>query len=181
MIDSMPARWTMEGYSNGPAENKRRSPLRGYLMPKKPGKKEENMKLEDMIMVVENRKGKEANFLLNLTGYMELALKLWGEYAEDMAEAVSSLYGTKGEKKEWGDLYFAEDKSIRVSFSGSFRHFWLEILIVGNGILTWGGARRNAWMSCGFITLSRTGGPCSPTCIMNRWSIRSMPGRCCTT
>ena len=43
------------------------------------------MKLEDMIMVVENRKGTETNYLLNLTDYMEAALKLWGEHAEDMA------------------------------------------------------------------------------------------------
>ena len=42
------------------------------------------MKLEDIIMVVENREGKETNFLLNLTDYMETALKLWGDYAEDI-------------------------------------------------------------------------------------------------
>lgn len=88
------------------------------------------MKLEDMIMVVENQKGKDTNFLLNLTDYMELALKLWGEYAEDMAEAVGSLYGTKGEKKEWSELYFAADQSIRVSFCSSERQ--LEAFLAGD-------------------------------------------------
>ena len=39
-------------------------------------------------MVVENHKGTETNFLLNLTDYMEAALKLWGEHAEDMAGVV---------------------------------------------------------------------------------------------
>jgi len=74
------------------------------------------MKLEDMIMAVENRKGTEINFLLNLTDYMEIALKLWGEHAEDMAGVVSPLYETKTGKKDWSDLYFAANKSIHASF-----------------------------------------------------------------
>lgn len=77
------------------------------------------MKLEDIIMVVENREGKETNFLLDLTDYMETALKLWGDYAEDMAAAVSDLYETKGEKKNWGTLYYGEGKTIRAAFCES--------------------------------------------------------------
>ena len=74
------------------------------------------MKLEDMIMVVENRKGTETNYLLNLTDYMETTLKLWGEYAEDMAGAISSLYETKEDKREWSQLYLAANKSIEAAF-----------------------------------------------------------------
>ena len=74
------------------------------------------MKLGDMVMVVENHKGTETNFLLNLTDYMETALKLWGEHAEDMAGVVSTLYETKAGKKDWSDLYFAANKSIHASF-----------------------------------------------------------------
>ena len=77
------------------------------------------MKLEDIIMVVENREGKETNFLLNLTDYMETALKLWGDYAEDMAAAVSDLYETKEEKKNWGTLYYGQGKTIHTAFCGS--------------------------------------------------------------
>lgn len=77
------------------------------------------MKLQDMVMVVENRKGTETNYLLNLTDYMEAALKLWGEHAEDMAGAIDTLYGTKEGRKDWSDLYFAADKSIHASFCGS--------------------------------------------------------------
>lgn len=77
------------------------------------------MKLEDIIMVVENREGKETNFLLDLTDYMETALKLWGDYAEDMAAAVSDLYETKEGKKNWGTLYYGEGKTIRMAFCGS--------------------------------------------------------------
>jgi hypothetical protein len=74
------------------------------------------MKLGDMVMVVENHKGTETNFLLNLTDYMETALKLWGEHAEDMSGVVSTLYETKAGKTDWSDLYFAANKSIHASF-----------------------------------------------------------------
>lgn len=74
------------------------------------------MKLEDMIMVIENHKGTETNYLLNLTDYMEATLKLWGEYAEDMAGAIGTLYETKAGKREWSDLYSAANKSIYASF-----------------------------------------------------------------
>ena len=50
------------------------------------------MKLEDMIMVVENRKGTETNYLLNLTDYMEAALKLWGEHAD--CNQIPIFYGS---------------------------------------------------------------------------------------
>lgn len=74
------------------------------------------MKLEDIIMVVENQKETETNYLMNLTDYMGEALQLWGRYAEDMAGVVSTLYRTKEDQKEWSDLYFSTDKSIRASF-----------------------------------------------------------------
>ena len=74
------------------------------------------MKVEDMILVVENRKGTETNYLLNLTDYMEAALKLWGEHAEDMAGAIGTLYETKAGKADWSDLYFAANKSIHAAF-----------------------------------------------------------------
>ena len=74
------------------------------------------MKLEDMILVVENRKGTETNYLLNLTDYMETVVKLWGENAEDMAGAIGTLYETKAGKREWSDLYYAANKSIHASF-----------------------------------------------------------------
>ena len=76
------------------------------------------MKLEDMIMVVENHKGTETNYLLNLTDYMETVVKLWGEYAEDMAGAIGTLYETKAGNREWSDLYSAANKSIHASFCG---------------------------------------------------------------
>ncbi len=74
------------------------------------------MKLKDMILVVENQKGTETNYLLNFTDYMETVVKLWGENAEDMAGAIGTLYETKAGKREWSDLYIAANKSIHASF-----------------------------------------------------------------
>lgn len=75
------------------------------------------MKLEDMIMMVENRKGTETNYLLNLTDYMEEALRLWGDHTvEDIAGSISALYGTKDGKADWSDLYIAANKSVHASF-----------------------------------------------------------------
>lgn len=74
------------------------------------------MKLEDMIMVVENRKGTETNFLTDLRGYMEMVVKACDNSAVDIADAVEQLYGTKKNNREWCDWYFAGNKSIHAAF-----------------------------------------------------------------
>lgn len=76
------------------------------------------MKLEDMVMVVENRKGTETNFLLELTDYMGEILGLWsdGYVVENIAGSIDELYGTKKGEADWSDLYIAANKSIHASF-----------------------------------------------------------------
>lgn len=74
------------------------------------------MKLEDMIMMVENRKGTETNFLTDLRGYMEMVVKACDDSAVDMADAIGQLYGTKENNREWSDLYFAGNKSVHAAF-----------------------------------------------------------------
>lgn len=74
------------------------------------------MKLEDMVMVVENRKGTETNFLTDLRGYMEMVVKACDDSAVDMADAINQLYGTKENKQEWSELYFAGNKSVHAAF-----------------------------------------------------------------
>lgn len=76
------------------------------------------MKLEDMVMAVENRKGTETNFLTDIRGYMEMAVKACGDSAAYLADAVKTLYGTKTGKQDWSDLYFAANKSVHASFCG---------------------------------------------------------------
>lgn len=53
-----------------------------------------SMKLEDMVMVVENQKGTETNFLMDLTDYMK---EIWSRFAEPVADAIGALYKTKEE------------------------------------------------------------------------------------
>lgn len=74
------------------------------------------MKLEDMILVVENRKGTETMFLLGLPEYMEMVLKACGDSAVDMADAVQQLYDTKKGSGGFSELYFAANKSIQARF-----------------------------------------------------------------
>lgn len=74
------------------------------------------MKLENMIMAVENRKGTETNFLTDMWGFMEMAVKACDDSAVDMADAIGQLYGTKENNREWSDLYFAGNKSIHAAF-----------------------------------------------------------------
>ncbi len=74
------------------------------------------MKLEDIIMAVENRKGMETNFLTDMWGFMEMAVKACDDSAIDLADAVGALYETKAGKRDWSDLYFAGNKSIHASF-----------------------------------------------------------------
>ncbi|MEZ3428909.1 MAG: hypothetical protein K1W36_01220 [Lachnospiraceae bacterium] len=79
------------------------------------------MKLEDMIMVVENHKGTETNYLQELTDYMGETLGLWrdGYVVENIAGSINELYGTKKGKADWSDLYIAANKSIHASFCRS--------------------------------------------------------------
>lgn len=74
------------------------------------------MKLENMILVVENYKEEETNFLLGLEGYMEAALRAWEGNAAGLAGAVRTLYQTKAEGPEWSHLYFREGVSMRAAF-----------------------------------------------------------------
>lgn len=79
------------------------------------------MKLEDMILVVENRKGTETNFILNLTDYMGEALKIWGGYAEDMAGAIGTLYETKRGEKTGVTCMFLQTRASMLRFAGVSR------------------------------------------------------------
>lgn len=76
------------------------------------------MKLEDMIMVVEKQEGMESNCLMDLKDYMEGALVLWGDNAQDMAGCVASLYGTKEDRENWSTLYISENRSVHAAFCG---------------------------------------------------------------
>lgn len=74
------------------------------------------MRLEDMIMVVEKRKGTETNFLTDLLGYMEMAVKACEDSVVDLSDAIKELYGTKEGSNEWSKLYFRGNRSAQGAF-----------------------------------------------------------------
>ena len=74
------------------------------------------MKLEDMILVIENRKGTETMFLLGLPDYMEMVLKACEDSAIDMADIIKQLYGTRKNGEGWSELYFRGNKSSQAKF-----------------------------------------------------------------
>jgi len=74
------------------------------------------LKLEDMILVIENRKGTETMYLLGLPDYMEMVLRACEDSAIDMADAVKQLYDTREHGEGWSELYFAGNKSSQAKF-----------------------------------------------------------------
>lgn len=74
------------------------------------------MKLEEMILVVENWKGTETIFLLGLSDYMEMVLRACGESAICVADAVRQLYDSKKDGKQCSEIYFAGNKSSQAKF-----------------------------------------------------------------
>lgn len=78
--------------------------------------KEQRLKLEDMILVIENRKGTETMFLLGLPDYMEMVLKACDDSALDMADAIKQLYDSQKDWTQCSELYFAGNKSCQARF-----------------------------------------------------------------
>lgn len=88
------------------------------------------MKLEDMILVIENRKGTESIFLLNLSDYMEMVLKACENSAIHIADAIRQLYDTKKKNDGCSELYFRGNVSSQARFcssDGQLRGFLLGI------------------------------------------------------
>lgn len=91
------------------------------------------MKLEDMILVTENRKGTESIFLLNLPGYMEMVLNTCEDSAIDMADAVKQLYETKEGKGGCSELYFRANISSQAMFCMGEAHLRCFLLGLQDG------------------------------------------------
>lgn len=88
------------------------------------------MKLEDMILVTENRKGTETIFLLNFPDYLEMVLKACEGSVIDMADAICQLYGTREGEGGCSELYFRGNISSQAQFccsNGQLRGFLLGI------------------------------------------------------
>lgn len=63
------------------------------------------MKLEDMILVEEERRAEKTRFLLSFTDYVEMVLHDCGHSAEKMADILEQLNATKEGKGRCFELY----------------------------------------------------------------------------
>jgi hypothetical protein len=73
------------------------------------------MKLEEMILVTENRRGAEYNYLLSFEDYLEAVQELFSDEAYDVAYAVETLFETK-EKKVWGEIHSMPNYTYQAKF-----------------------------------------------------------------
>lgn len=73
------------------------------------------MKLENMILVTENWKGSETNFLMDLADYMAVILKAC-DLPIDMARSIEELYDSKEDPKLWNELYLSANKTFYAKF-----------------------------------------------------------------
>lgn len=80
------------------------------------------MKIQDMILVIENIKGKETNMLMTLQEYKEAYLFVSSLSREESAQLLKELYDTKlsGAGTGWAECYITANKSYYAKFcSGS--------------------------------------------------------------
>ncbi len=74
------------------------------------------MKLEEMVMVIENCKGVETNYLSSFEDYVEIVAKACSDSIGDMAFCVRELFETKKYKEEWGEIYVMSNQTYHAKF-----------------------------------------------------------------
>ena len=80
------------------------------------------MRIQDMVLVIENIKGKETNMLMTLQEYKEAYLFVSSLSREESAELLKGLFDTKFSEagKGWAECYITANKSYYAKFcSGS--------------------------------------------------------------
>lgn len=73
------------------------------------------MKLEQMILCIENDKGREKNYLYNAEDYIRLLEEIYPGMPQDIAGAVESLYETK-QSTRWTEEYVTSNKRYYAKF-----------------------------------------------------------------
>lgn len=75
------------------------------------------MKLEDVILVTENRKGVETNYLSAVTDYLKLLAEIYRDNVTDLSEAIDGLYRTR-QGRTFSEVYAAPNHSYYAKFCG---------------------------------------------------------------
>lgn len=74
------------------------------------------MKITEIILVSENWKGTEANFLMTIADYMKYVDMDTFDSRKDVADSMIELGRTLGNENAWSELYFASNKSVAARF-----------------------------------------------------------------
>jgi len=72
------------------------------------------MRIQDMVLVIENIKGKEKNMLMTLKEYKEAYLFVPSLSREESAELLKDLFDTKFSEagKGWAECYITANKKV---------------------------------------------------------------------
>lgn len=74
------------------------------------------MKVTEIILVSENWKGTETNFLMTIADYMKYVDMDTFDSRMDVADSMIELGRTLGDENAWSELYFAGNKSVAARF-----------------------------------------------------------------
>ena len=74
------------------------------------------MELNNMILVTENWKGRETNFLLTIEDYKESVVSTLYASPSDTVDAMIDLCESWKDAKHWAELYFTSNKSISARY-----------------------------------------------------------------
>ena len=77
------------------------------------------MRLNEIVLVTENRKGTETNFLMTVTDYIEYIDLNSLESRQDVAEVMLELGGTLSNEEAWSEIYNWANKTISARFCSS--------------------------------------------------------------
>lgn len=87
------------------------------------------MKIEDMIMVIDNHKGIEKNFLCTFEGFVKNHIANACENFWEVAEMVSELERASSKENSFCEIYFAANKTMYARYCGNLNE--LRMFIAG--------------------------------------------------
>jgi len=74
------------------------------------------MKVTEIILVSENWKGTETNFLMTVADYLKYVDMDTFDSRKEVADSMIELGRTLGKENDWSELYFAGNKSVAARF-----------------------------------------------------------------
>lgn len=106
------------------------------------------MKVDDMILVIENDKGSEKNTILNFEDYLKFVGADRMDGAAEVAECVRELCSTKTDKSKWAKVCFKVNHSVQAKYC--YNEQMLTSFVYGylNEDREWGFSSENMSKDC---------------------------------